>query len=736
MADTITDNRTNVTTAESATNFTDLSGSASGTLDSEIFIQGSNSMGESTTSTRTGLLYNFGATDVSNNTFYVWINCGIVGLLDTKANGGMAIRFAGATATDFFEVYVGGSDDYPSAVNGGWVQFVVDIEEAHTNSDATGGTKPATNQVQRVGYSAITGGTMPRMVDNTWMDQIARLPDATPGIIVQGRSGGTTDWTSADIFTQLGIGVGTFVPTTGGAYKVNTPIRFGANDTVTHGFADSQALWLWDDQEFVPDGFYNLSALGNSGGTTNVDFNVMTIRSNTTGAAWDFDFSDANLDAVTFTDSNFVNVGNAVLGGDVITTGTRWDAADITQAAAQIEGDCIVSPRTAANVALIDDATFGTTTGVNNCTFDNVNGSGHAFSFDDALADAAYQARGVGATLASGGGSPDWPAHAADDIGILLIANNATDAAPTFSVQAGFTLLDSAVTATGGAGDVRLSVYWKRATSASETDPTVNDTGTRGLGVIATIRGARTTGDFWDAYAMNFENTEDTSFNISGVTTLYDGQLMFAANAAGGTVTNSSWDIGGETTTERYDTTFLSFATANDSTKGAVSASSTMSASHKKCGLLIAIASEESEYTLTNVTLANFGADAAADAAIDIEDTTGAYVFNISGGTTPTVKTDGAAWRIVQTADLTLTGLVNPTEVRIFDAGTQTEIDGTEDITTGTDTWSIDSATYPSVDIRIITETYINQFLESVDMSSGDVTIPIVQIFDRNYANP
>ena len=315
MANQITDNRTLVVDAENATPWDDPAGSASGTLDSEIFISGSNAMAYYTTSTRDGLLYDAGSVQTAwaNKVFYIWFNCGVAGLLDTKANGGVTVRFCGNTVTDWFEVNVAGSDDYPTAISGGWVQFAVDIEEAHANSSATNGTKPATNAIRYIGVTTVTGGTMPRMADNTWVDEIRYLDNsgATPGIIIEGRNGGSTDWGSAEINTQLGTAVGTFLPAPGGAWKVNTPVQFGINDTTTHGFTDTNAVWLWDDQEFIADGFYGLSALGNSGGTTNVTFGVktgtgddatgaqgLTIASASTGPRWFIDFNDPDLDAI------------------------------------------------------------------------------------------------------------------------------------------------------------------------------------------------------------------------------------------------------------------------------------------------------------------------------------------------------------------------------------------------------------------------------------------------------
>ena len=295
-------------------------GGGSATLDTDVFIQGSGSIAEQVTSTRRFILYNAGSTqNWSNNVFYVWINCGIVGLLDTKANGGFTIRFTGSNTNDFIEFYVGGSDDWPIAVEGGWVQFVVDIEATPSN---TGGTAPATNAIQHVGFSAVTAGTMTKSADNTWIDEIRRLPDGTPGIIVEGRNGGSTDWDFDDIVTQLGSGTGTLKNGPAGSFILNTPIQCGINDTTIHRFSDTNKIVLWDDQEFAPTDLYVLSALGNSSGTTNVRFGVktgtgddatgaqgVTFAAASTGVRWDMDFDDPDLDSTDMYGCSFIHGG-------------------------------------------------------------------------------------------------------------------------------------------------------------------------------------------------------------------------------------------------------------------------------------------------------------------------------------------------------------------------------------------------------------------------------------------
>ena len=69
MANTITDNRTLVVNADSATGWV---ASASATLDTDVFIQGTGSIAEQITNTERYILYNTGATqNWANNVFYI-----------------------------------------------------------------------------------------------------------------------------------------------------------------------------------------------------------------------------------------------------------------------------------------------------------------------------------------------------------------------------------------------------------------------------------------------------------------------------------------------------------------------------------------------------------------------------------------------------------------------------------------------------------------------------------------
>jgi hypothetical protein len=270
VADQITDNRTSRAVAKTTSPESEIweasGGGGSVVEDTDIFIEGTTSVAEQISTSRRVMLYDNGSTiDLSNSHVYIWVNCGIVGLLDLKANGGLTVRLTGPTSSDFVEWYVGGSDSWPASIQGGWTMFVVDTQAATSN---TGGTPPALTAIQKIGISAVTATVMTKASDNTWVDAIWTLSDGNPGIIVEGRNAGTTDWTFADINTELGNSAGMFVQSDGGAWKCNAPIQIGVNDTTTHGFTDSNQTILWDDQEFVAADHYGITALGNSGGTT------------------------------------------------------------------------------------------------------------------------------------------------------------------------------------------------------------------------------------------------------------------------------------------------------------------------------------------------------------------------------------------------------------------------------------------------------------------------------------
>lgn len=85
---------------------------------------------------------------------------------------------------------------------------------------------------------------------------------------------------------------------------------------------------------------------------------------------------------------------------------------------------------------------------------------------------------------------------------------------------------------------------------------------------------------------------------------------------------------------------------------------------------------------------------------------------------------------------LRLTGLKNPTEVRVFDAGTTTELGGSENVTSGVFEFSYDPDEVSSVDIAVLSLGYQNLRYLAVPLGTSDTAIPVQQQLDRQYNNP
>jgi hypothetical protein len=118
----------------------------------------------------------------------------------------------------------------------------------------------------------------------------------------------------------------------------------------------------------------------------------------------------------------------------------------------------------------------------------------------------------------------------------------------------------------------------------------------------------------------------------------------------------------------------------------------------------------------------------------------GLVTLNVSDGDSPSVRNSaGSSTTVNATVAVTLTGLKDNTEVRVFSTGTTTELDGIEDATAGSPdnrsfTFSLAAGT--GVDIRIINVQYQYLKLTNYIVPSSATSVPIQQIFDRQYENP
>jgi len=138
-------------------------------------------------------------------------------------------------------------------------------------------------------------------------------------------------------------------------------------------------------------------------------------------------------------------------------------------------------------------------------------------------------------------------------------------------------------------------------------------------------------------------------------------------------------------------------------------------------------------FTFSGNVFSGYGSTGTTDAAV-YNNSGGAITINVvNGGSTPTYRNGaGASTTVNNNVNVTLTGLKNPTEVRVFSAGTQTPLAGQEDVTLGEFTFSVGSGV--AVDISILSLGYQNMRILTYSTTS-DVTLPISQQVDRQYEN-
>lgn len=338
MADQVLDNRTDIadgTVADPGGSgiWEDLGG-AGLAVDTDIkYDTFSGSIGNYVATTVDGTLWNAEATGLfsSGDHAYLLFNCGVVSLLHTKANRGLAVRVTGANSSDWAEFELFGRDEYPLTFDGGWAQIVVDIDELLASPTNTNGSPPTVGNIQRFGIVYETDTVMARMTDNIWVGGFRILPAATPALIIEGRDGGSTDWDWERIRNEAPVQLSAVLkPGPGGSFICRGPIQFGLADGTTHAFTEANKTLLWDFQEVMLDGFYELSAIGDTG-SVDVNFGIKTgsgndatgaqggsIQADPLGARWGMDFNDVNLDAINFYGVQCIHGGDFLLDDLVV----------------------------------------------------------------------------------------------------------------------------------------------------------------------------------------------------------------------------------------------------------------------------------------------------------------------------------------------------------------------------------------------------------------------------------
>jgi hypothetical protein len=117
--------------------------------------------------------------------------------------------------------------------------------------------------------------------------------------------------------------------------------------------------------------------------------------------------------------------------------------------------------------------------------------------------------------------------------------------------------------------------------------------------------------------------------------------------------------------------------------------------------------------------------------------TGGSVTLNITGGTSPGVRNSGGSTTtVVNSVSVTLSGLKDDSEVRVYETGTTIEVAGIETATDGSPddrSFTFSDSPGDQIDIVVLALKYKWLKLINVTVPNDNTTIPIQQIIDRNY---
>lgn len=149
---------------------------------------------------------------------------------------------------------------------------------------------------------------------------------------------------------------------------------------------------------------------------------------------------------------------------------------------------------------------------------------------------------------------------------------------------------------------------------------------------------------------------------------------------------------------------------------------------------IILASGSPSTLTFDNFVFTGYGSNETSSSSV-FNSSGAAITISIVNGPTPTIRNGTGSSTIVENnISVTFTELVNSTEVRVYAEGTTDELAGFEPVTTGEFQFSLGAGTI--VDIRIFAVNYLPVDFLSFEIPTASTSIPVQQIFDRNYSNP
>lgn len=226
---------------------------------------------------------------------------------------------------------------------------------------------------------------------------------------------------------------------------------------------------------------------------------------------------------------------------------------------------------------------------------------------------------------------------------------------------------------------------------------------------------------FADCPSLNFSGCTMTDCKVSGVPATNDSLTLDSSSS----ITSSAFDVS-KVTAGNY---FVSMA---DPTKFA-------NCTFKGGGghaIRISTLGAPATFNFNGLAFTGFGANTTDGAAI-LNNSGRAVTINVTGtgGTTPTYKNLGAgsSTTVNNTVILTLTGLVNLSDISILTAGTTTEVANVQGNSGSTYEFSYTYATGAYIDIGVFLAGYRPYYVRAYLLGATNSSLPVAQVADRDY---
>jgi hypothetical protein len=138
------------------------------------------------------------------------------------------------------------------------------------------------------------------------------------------------------------------------------------------------------------------------------------------------------------------------------------------------------------------------------------------------------------------------------------------------------------------------------------------------------------------------------------------------------------------------------------------------------------------DYSVATNTFTGYGSTGTTNAALRVTATTGTVNINAPGGTT--YHSAGATVNIISgQRTLTLTGIVSGSDIVITTSDTNTERANIDANAGSTYAFSYTYAANDYIDVKVMKEGYVPFVVYDYLLADGDGSLPISQIFDRNF---